>query len=102
MSFDSETWIKAWGWNAPLIAGGINDEFPRLPKVAANQEWLLIRGVTQGKDEAFPTWNLALLDHGDGDPMSFQVLTRRKIDHKFYGPAGVLEAARLIREDHCA
>ncbi|QZE10408.1 hypothetical protein SEA_SCOOBYDOOBYDOO_57 [Mycobacterium phage ScoobyDoobyDoo] len=94
MSFDREAWVAVWGSNTPMIVGGINDEFPGLPRTPQGWIWLVTRSLTAGH----PTYRVALI-HRVGE--EFTILARGRIDKEFYGERGVIELARHMsqRED---
>lgn len=103
MTWDHDAWVKAWGWNAPIIVGD-NDGFPRMPALPEGCGWLITRETTPGRDgELFPTYLLTLWQGFDeADEAKQKTLTRGKIDKTMYGEAGVLEKARLMKEKYCA
>lgn len=46
-SWSHDEWVKAWGWNAPVIVGGTNDEalMHQMPQPPKPYHWLMTRHV---------------------------------------------------------
>lgn len=91
---DLDKWVQAWGYNAPEIVS--NPWVDNLPEVPPYHDWMVTRDVTESRDEAFPTYILALVRQKGED---FGVLDRAKIDKRMYGEAGVLQRARAMAEE---
>lgn len=104
MTYDYDSYVKAWGSNLPVIVGGTGEEHmvTRLPALPADHIWLWQREVTPGKDDAVsPTYRLLLIHNQPvEDGINSVALGQGRIDKGMYGEAGVYELARNLKEKH--